>query len=475
MNPKSHHHSLHIPPTMWQQFCQAMLQARGDREEVIGFFFCDRHQPSKSRIRHIPKAWVVPSPDCYEYQSASGLVLKQDFHRYLLDTYVTQNRCDIVHVHTHAGPESASFSGIDDRHEAEYARFLSARFPTKPRLISGVFDEWLQRPKFRIWNRRGNAVRPVSFCRGWLGLPKDEATAHPTQTAIPENATPETPELEILEIDPMFDRQRLFGDGVQRQLGELSVTLVGCGGLGAIFAELLGRLGVKRWTLIDPDCLETANLNRMPAATEKMARQQWPKVEYVKSLIKRIYATGSRVKGIPTTLEAALENSAARREIAAADLIVVATDNHRSRQIAQELALESMRPLLCLGTHIDIPADGIPRAYCRITVPPLGGGWCLMCGNIINLQRAALESAPPEIDGLARRAGYIEGVGDPSVFWLNGICASTAVGIVQGIIGGFVSVDSGLDWIYDFPNSNWLKTNPEYLHTPDCYFCGSGG
>ena len=211
----------------------------------------------------------------------------------------------------------------------------------------------------------------------------------------------------------------------------------------------------------------------MPAATTKMVRQQWPKVEYVKSLIKRIYATGSRVKTIPTTLEAALEDSSARREIAAADLIVVATDNHRSRQIAQELALQSVRPLLCLGTHIDIPADGLPRAYCRITIPPLGGGWCLMCGNIINLQQAALESAPPALEEVARRSGYIPGISNPSVFWLNGICASTAVGIVQGILGGWVRVDSGLDWIYDFPNSNWLKTNPEYLHQSDCYFCAS--
>lgn len=442
-------HSLHIPPALWRQFRQAMLQARGDREEVIGFLFCDRHQPRKRSIRHIPKAWVVPSPDCYDHQSTSALVLKQDFHRYLLDTYLRHNRYDIVHIHTHASPESPHFSTIDDRHEAEYARFLSARFQAKPRLISGVFDQSLKQPNFRIWNRQGNATETVHFSSSWLGLPQQEAS----------------------EIEPMFDRQRLFGAGVQHQLSQLSVTLIGCGGLGAIFAELLGRLGVKRWTLIDGDYLETANLNRMPAATETMVSQHWPKVEYVKSLIERIYTTGSRVKTLPTTLEAALEDPCSRREITAADLIVVATDNHRSRQIAQELALESMRPLLCLGTHIDIPADGVPRAYCRITIPPLGGGWCLMCGNIINLQQAALESAPPKLESLARQAGYIEGISDPSVFWLNGICASTAVGIIQGILGGFVSVDSGLDWIYDFPNSNWLKTNPDYLHQPECYFC----
>lgn len=84
---------------------------------------------------------------------------------------------------------------------------------------------------------------------------------------------------------------------------------------------------------------------------------------------------GSCVKAIPTSIE----NELAKQEVANSDLIIVATDNHLSRQIAQELALEYMRPLVCLGTHIDVKPDNTPRMYCRVTVPPLGGGWCLMC------------------------------------------------------------------------------------------------
>jgi hypothetical protein len=215
----------------------------------------------------------------------------------------------------------------------------------------------------------------------------------------------------------MFARQKVFGETLQKQLGELSVALIGCGGIGAIFAETLGRLGVKKWVLIDPDRLETVNLNRMPAATQTMADQHWYKVQYIKSLIKRIYATGSYVKTIPSSIT----SESAKQEIAACDLIVVATDNHSSRQIAQELAIEFMRPLVCLGTHIDVKCDRAPRMYCRVTVPPLGGGWCLMCGNIINLQKAALELAPPQIHHLATDAGYLDGINAPAVFWLNSI------------------------------------------------------
>jgi molybdopterin-synthase adenylyltransferase len=94
-----------------------------------------------------------------------------------------------------------------------------------------------------------------------------------------------------------------------------------------------------------------------------------------------------------------------------------------------------------------------------------------MCGNIINLQRAALESAPGAIHHLAAGVGYLEGVNDPAVFWLNGICASTAVGVIHGMVSGFVNVDAGIDWIYEFPHHEWRKTNTEYLQTEDCYFC----
>ncbi|MDY6782965.1 MAG: ThiF family adenylyltransferase [Cyanobacteriota bacterium] len=440
--------SLHIPPGIWHQFSQALLQARTNREEVIGFFFCKRHRPSKRKVRYLPVSWVVPTPDCYEHQSTSDLVLKQQFHRYLLENYLQHGQLDVVHIHTHAGVGSASFSAIDDRYESEYARFLSSHFQKKPRLISGVFDESLQQSQFRIWDRKGQFFENVNFYPSWFELER-----------VGELSS---------ETDAMFARQAVFGEPFQRQLGQLAVALIGCGGIGAIFAELLGRLGVKHWVLVDRDRLETVNLNRMPGATWPMADQRWYKVQYVKQLIKRIYATGSSVKVLPTSIE----DEAIERDIGAVDLIVVATDNHHSRQVAQELALRYQRPLMSLGTHIDVRADGLPRMYCRITVPPLGGGWCLMCGNIINLQRAALELAPREIDRLVARSGYLEGIDAPAVFWLNSLCASHAVGILQGIVGGFLDVDLGLDWIYEFPSSHWLKSDSRCWATPDCYFCG---
>lgn len=447
--------SLHIPPQMWQKIRQAMLKCRTLNEEVIAFIFCKRQQVTKNKIRYIPQSWVVPLPDCYERQSMSGLVLTQHFHWYLLKSYLSEG-LDVVHIHTHAGQMIPEFSSVDDRYESEYAQFIAAQFPKRPRLISGVFDETLQLSQFRIWDRKGKSYQMIKFYPSWLEIAKN-----PNLLASMSLSN---------HIDSMFVRQQIFGDSCQKNLSQLKVTLIGCGGIGGIFAELLGRLGVRNWILIDPDRLETVNLNRMPGATKKMVEQGWYKVDYVKYLIKRIYENGSCVKAIPTSIQ----DERIKQEIAASDLIIVATDNHLSRQIAQEIALEYMRPLVCLGTHIDVKkSDNIPRMYCRVTVPPLGGGWCLMCGNMISLQRAALESAPMEINQMAAGAGYLEGINDPAVFWLNSICASTGVGVIHGMVSGFLNLDVGIDWIYEFPGSVWHKTNVEHLEGHDCYFCAA--
>jgi molybdopterin-synthase adenylyltransferase len=439
--------TLHIPPQMWQNIRSLMLQVGANNQEAIAFIFCQKQQLN-NEVRYLPKHWIIPDTDCYEYQSESGLVMKQHFHHYLLEKYLQNEELDVVHLHTHIGNNAPDFSPVDDRYESEYARFLTEQFSQQPQLISGVFSQNLEQYQFRIWNAQGTDFKPVDLSTSWLKIEQNSASY------LPSNSL-------------MFARQKVFGDLVQQQLGNLKVALIGCGGIGSVFAETLGRLGVQKWLLIDPDHLELVNLNRLVAATLPMVEQQWSKVDYVKYLLQRIEPQKTTI----VTRCSGIENQLIAPEVGSCDLIVVATDNHRSRQIAQEIALKYQRPLVNLGTHIEVKSDGIPRIYARITIPPLGGGWCLMCGNIINLQRAALEIAPSPINQLA--SGYLEDVPAPSVLWLNSICASTAVGIIQGIMAGFVNVDAGLDWIYQFPSQEWLKTNPQHLHNDDCLFCAS--
>ena len=119
----------------------------------------------------------------------------------------------IVHIHTHYGSQIPQFSDIDERHEAKYVQFL-ATIPHPPKLISGVFDESLTRYQFRIWDSQGTYHTPIEFYNSWFTINSDR---------FREN-----------HQESMFARQQVFGEGVQRQLSQLKVALIGCGGIGSV-------------------------------------------------------------------------------------------------------------------------------------------------------------------------------------------------------------------------------------------------
>lgn len=63
-------------------------------------------------------------------------------------------------------------------------------------------------------------------------------------------------EKRLLKNIPAISREE------QALLGQKTVAIVGCGGLGGYLAEFLGRLGVGCLRLIDGDFFEESNLNR---------------------------------------------------------------------------------------------------------------------------------------------------------------------------------------------------------------------
>jgi hypothetical protein len=440
---------LSVPPQIWNDFRNTLLAMRSGHEEVIGFFFCTRHVLPNGSLRLLPRAWVVPSRECYDFQSSTGLELRQDFHCYLVHTYLSRG-LDAVHIHTHPGLTTPSFSGVDDQHEAEYARFL-ARLPRQPLLVSGVFDEQLNHAKFRVW--KAGACQPcdlVEFSTTWLGFREPDDGAYG-------------------EL-PRFHRQRVFGSGVQQTLARMTVGLIGCGGLGAAFAEQLARLGVRSWVLVDPDRLDESNLNRMPFATPTMARRRWSKVRYLKQVIRRAWPAEALIQHFVANVS----DPRVEGPLSACDLLVVATDNHLSRMIAQEIALRYVRPLLSLGTLIDARQGNKElRFYCRVTHPPVHGGWCLMCASVIDPMIAAAEAAPQELADMVKDAGYVPDVQAPAVYWLNSVCASLGVQVIHGAISGFLDVSAGLDWTLELRDGRWFRLNHNTF--PECLHCSPEG
>lgn len=79
-----------------------------------------------------------------------------------------------------------------------------------------------------------------------------------------------------------------FGKGTFTLLRQLRVGVVGCSGTGSIVIELLARNCIGHLVIVDPDCVEEKNLNRIINAMHSDARKGTPKVEATQRAIKRM-------------------------------------------------------------------------------------------------------------------------------------------------------------------------------------------
>ena len=151
---------------------------------------------------------------------------------------------------------------------------------------------------------------------------------------------------------------RALGDGVMEQLKSLRFCIVGCGGTGANFAEMLVRTGVRRLTLIDGTTVDESNLNR--AFSFSYSDCGKPKVEALNRRLKsirpdlNIHVLQDSFKTPDDILEEHLIGQRVRDAVYDADVVFIGTDTNRSR-----LAIEKLRQergggmLLSCGVLVD--------------------------------------------------------------------------------------------------------------------------
>src|SRR5688572_22217908 len=68
-----------------------------------------------------------------------------------------------------------------------------------------------------------------------------------------------------IEFDPSIAFSRNLGwvtESEQTQISRLHVGIIGMGGVGGQYAEVLARLGVGTFTICDPDTFSMENTNR---------------------------------------------------------------------------------------------------------------------------------------------------------------------------------------------------------------------
>lgn len=141
-----------------------------------------------------------------------------------------------------------------------------------------------------------------------------------------------------------------FGEGIYNTFKRLRIGIVGCSGTGCHVIEQLMRMQVGELILVDPDTIETKNLNRLIGVGKDDIGKL--KVEFYKNYVERM-RLGVSVKAFPSNLCLSDE---ARRALSTCDVLFGCVDSASGRMLMNTISAFYLIPYIDIGVLLD--ADG---------------------------------------------------------------------------------------------------------------------
>ena len=166
-----------------------------------------------------------------------------------------------------------------------------------------------------------------------------------------------------MDLSQRYERNALSAQQ-QRRLGDASVLVLGCGGLGGCVIEELARVGVGHITAADGDVFQPSNLNRQLLSSEANLGQS--KAE---AAADRVRAVNSSVdfRAVPEMATEANINAL----MGGAQLVIDCLDDPDARLLAARAAARAGIPFLhgavsgwCLRVYTLLPGDGLLEFLC---------------------------------------------------------------------------------------------------------------
>lgn len=218
---------------------------------------------------------------------------------------------------------------------------------------------------------------------------------------------------------------RATGVPAWKRTTRLHVGVVGCGRTGSQVAALLGRLGVRTLTLVDPDSIEMHNLGEMlvpdTACGSPKARAVGAGLAMSLSSLELDVRAHHAAVGDAESLEA----------LRACDVIFSCVDDDRARLTLAVAATRRLQVHVDVGTGAAFGGAGM-GADIRLFVP---GERCILClGGLRDLE-GAIGSLAGRSHGRATSSRAPRPAGAGSLASLNSIAAGIAVHLLQAFVG----------------------------------------
>lgn len=165
----------------------------------------------------------------------------------------------------------------------------------------------------------------------------------------------------------------------QDKIKKASVCIVGLGGIGSMLCLILSHFGVRKFTIIDNDCVESTNLTRLVGANLTNITNK--KTTIVKQNIQSICNNSAFIDTIDENLcEDTYEKIFKELKV---DFVFGCVDNLLARTYINKFAIECKIPYIDCGIALQIENNRITmfRGQCIFIKP---GEPCLMCRGGVN-------------------------------------------------------------------------------------------
>lgn len=345
-----------------------------------------------------------------------------------------EERLVFLSVHNHLSDDSAEFSGPDlAAHERGYPALLDlAKGMPVGALVFGrravVGDIWMP-------NRRRVRLEKGTV----LGRRRELIWARPPRTGV--------------TVDSKYDRQvRLFGDQGQAILSNAKVGIIGLGGIGSQLAELLARLGVGHFVLVDPDRADLTNLPRLIGSKSSdvlMSEEAASRLGRLKPLADRLrrrkidLAARNIRRANPKATIARIFSSLERRSVIDplldCDYLFLAADQMVARLAFNAAVHQYLIPGIQVGSRVVAdPESGAVTNVFVVARPVFPGQGCLWCNGFIDPTKLQLEATDEK---QAKVQNYGTETPAPSVVSLNALAAADAVNQFQFFMTGLARGD----------------------------------
>jgi hypothetical protein len=408
----------------------------GDGKEAVAVVLCGRRESTLTSILTVYKIITIPYSLCR--RDDYRITWPVELVRQLISEAATKGM-GILKIHSHPGGYD-QFSDVDDSSDSEL-------FPS----IHGWTDDGFPHasavmlPSGRVFGRMHLA--DGSWC------PLDRVAVVGDDIRFFDH--------DLQEVEVPVDQVRTaqaFGHGTVSLLQRLTVGVAGNSGTGSWVIEQLGRLGVGRLVLVDPDRVEHKNLNRIVETCVRDAENKRLKVDVFADCVPR-FGTACTVEACAGSV---LEKEIANR-LAECDVIFGCVDSLEGRDILNRIATFYTIPFFDIGVLLQADGLGGVETVCGSVHYLLPGGSSLLSRGVYTGEALVAESTKrtdPALYEERLKEGYLRGVREnsPAVISINGFIASAGVNEFLARIHQFrLESNSDQRWQqFDLVNCCWV-------------------